>query len=489
MRKETRRMTATPDSRVRMLHQKTPSLPNGFHVQNGRLYHQGIDLMAFIQRPVNNHGQIETPTMPLYIRRLPALRDNYNALGQWFDVAKEQTGFPADLTIAYASKANPSEPVARTLLQMGAANECSSSFDVDVIRHAAAAGWLDKERTIFANGFKIPAYVDNLLRLRSEGCGHLVPIFDDLDELETFAESGLVFEVGLRSRTASRELSRFGMTTQDMETAAWRVKDADTLTLTTFHAMQTISMKRGQQYQDALADSLHTYATLFRIAPTLHRFNLGGGLPGRNSGMDFQAWMTSTLKTVLTVCEQENVPVPDLVVESGRYLVQDHACKLFSVAKTKTADDGVPFYMIDGSIMSNFPDAWALGDQFTVLPINHWDSDFGRARLAGLTCDRDDICPTHRMEDVPLVLPLDAQGLLVGFFDCGAYQETLGGRHGTKHCLLPEGSELILDVDEDGGLFYSYIPGQTMVDVLGNLGYTPEQYALEQVALPQVATG
>src|SRR5258708_1177243 len=257
MRKETRRMTATPDSRVRMLHQKTPSLPNGFHVQNGRLYHQGIDLMAFIQRPVNNHGQIETPTMPLYIRRLPALRDNYNALGHWFEVAKEETGFPGELTIAYASKANPSEPVARTLLQMGAAHEGSSIFDVDVIRHAAAAGWLDRERTIFANGFKIPAYVDNLLRLRSEGFSQLLPIFDDLDELETFAQSGLVFEVGLRSRTASRELNRFGMTTQDMETAAWRVEDADTPALTTFPATPTISMTRPHPDQDPPTESQH----------------------------------------------------------------------------------------------------------------------------------------------------------------------------------------------------------------------------------------
>src|SRR5258708_8837330 len=138
-------MTATPDSRVRLLHKKTPTLPNGFSVQNDRLYHQGIDLMAFVQRPVNNHGHIETPTMPLYIRRLPALRDNYNALGQWFDVAKEQTGFPGELTIAYASKANPSEPVARTLLPMGAAHECSSSFYLDAILTAAAPGCFTNE--------------------------------------------------------------------------------------------------------------------------------------------------------------------------------------------------------------------------------------------------------------------------------------------------------------------------------------------------------
>jgi arginine decarboxylase-like protein len=91
------------------------------------------------------------------------------------------------------------------------------------------------------------------------------------------------------------------------------------------------------------------------------------------------------------------------------------------------------------------------------------------------------------MEDVPLSLPVDSEGLIVGFFDCGAYQETLGGRHGTKHCLLPEGSELILDEDEDGGLFYSYLPGQTSMEVLGNLGYKPEQVEVYQFELPQVA--
>src|SRR5260221_701654 len=218
-----------------------------------------------------------------------------------------------------------------------------------------------------------------------------------------------------------------------------------------------------------------------------YSFNLGGGLPGRNSGMDFHGWMTRTLETVIAVCDEENIPIPDLILECGRYLVQDHACKLFNIVKAKMADDDVPFYMVNGSIMSNFPDAWALGDEFTVLPVNHWDSDFGPARLAGLTCDRDDIYPTNRMEDVPLSLPTESDGLIVGFFDCGAYQETLSGRHGTKHCLLPEGSELILDVDADGELLYSYAAGQTVDDVLGNLGYVTAQAealpGLQQIAL------
>src|SRR5579859_792364 len=476
-------MAETPESYFSTPHQQVSQLPHGFQVQNGRLVHQGIDLMSLVQHPVNSQGRIEMPTTPLYIRRLPALRSNYLALEGWFSAAKAETGYPGELTIAYASKANPSEPVARTLLQMGAAQECSSSFDVDLIRHATAAGWLDRDRPIFANGFKIPSYMNNLLRLRSEGFQHIVPILDDFDEITPLAESGMTFDVGLRQRTPSKRVNRFGMTASDLQVAAWRVQETNNLTLTTFHAMQTTSMKRGETYQEALAASLRLYARLVRIAPSLHCFNVGGGLPGRNSGMDFQAWMNDTLQTILSVCSQEDIPVPDLIVESGRYLVEDHACKLFSIVKRKHDPHSEPFYLIDGSIMSSFPDAWALNEEFSVLPLNHWDSPFVPARLAGLTCDRDDIYPTHGMEDISLHLPETADNLLVGFFDCGAYQETLGGRRGTKHCLLPEAAEMILDEDENGDLFTEYLPGQSAYDVLDNLGYRSDQIALPYVGL------
>ncbi len=472
-------MAVTPEFTFSTPHQQVSQLPNGFQVQNDRLIHQGIDLISLVQRPVNSQGRIELPTTPLYIRRLPALRSNYQALQRWFSAAKAETGYPGELTIAYASKANPSEPVASTLLQMGAAQECSSSFDVDLIRHAAAAGWLDLNRPIFANGFKIPAYMNNLLRLRSEGFQHIVPILDDLDEIPPLADSEMTFDVGVRQRTPSKQVNRFGMTASDLQVAAWRIQETNNLTLTTFHAMQTISMKRGAAYQKALADSLRVYAQLVRITPTLYRFNVGGGLPGRNSGMDFQAWMTDTLRTMITICNEEGVPVPDLIVESGRYLVEDHACKLFSIVKRKYDPSCEPFYLIDGSIMSSFPDAWALNEQFCVLPLNNWESPFVAARLAGLTCDRDDVYPTHGMEGISLQLPDDIDNLLVGFFDCGAYQETLGGRRGTKHCLLPEAAELILDEDENGDLYtVEYLPAQNAFDVLDNLGYRSDQIAM-----------
>jgi arginine decarboxylase len=437
------------------------------------LFQDGLDLLALLETPVSVDGHLERPATPAYVRRLARPRDNFQSLHDWFAASKAAFAYPGELLVAYASKANPAEPVVRTLLRAGAAYECSSAFDVDILRHAHAQGWIDADRTILANGFKIPAYASRLIALRAAGFEHVLPIFDDLEEITPFAESGLTFEVGLRSRTDAEWTNRFGLSPEDMEEAAARIAASGTLTLTTFHAMQTVSASRGLQYHAALVHSVRRYAALRRIVPTLHRFDLGGGLPARNSGMDFQDWMDQTLAAILAVCEEEGVPAPDLIIESGRFLVQDHASKLFRVVKTRVGGDGVAYYMLDGSIMSSFPDAWALGDRFTVLPVNGWDRPLVPVRLAGLTCDHDDVYPTRQMDDTPLMLPDMEPGeeLIIGFFDCGAYQETLGGRQGAKHCLLPEGPDLILDEDGDGARNLDYAPGQTAAGVLSSLGY------------------
>lgn len=444
-----------------------PALSPDYAIAEGRLFYKGLDVAALAEQPGADGA-------PVYVRHLPSLRHNAWQLAEWFRIAKERTGYPGGLTLAFASKANPSEPVVRTLLQSGTAYECSSSFDVDILRHAAAQGWVDADRALFINGFKVPAYRANVFRLRSEGFTRITPIFDDLDEIGPFIDSGLTFDVGVRSRTDSngQEVNRFGMDDDTLAEAADRILHSENLRLTTFHAMQTVSAARGLQYMTMVTHSLRSYARLRRITPTLHQFDIGGGTPARTAAMDHLDWMTQLLTTMMAVCAEEDVPVPDLIVESGRYLVQDHAFRVFRAIRGRRAADGVDFYILNGSIMSTFPDAWALGDRFTVLPVNHWDQPFQPARLAGITCDHDDVYPTHQMADTPLSLPVDPDGLLVGFFDCGAYQETIGGRGGAKHCMLPEGPEIIIDEAADGSPLITIHAGQTCRNVLTHLGYS-----------------
>jgi diaminopimelate decarboxylase len=260
-----------------------PALPKGFAVEDDRLIYRGLDVQALLEQPLLVDGQVVTPSAPLYLRRLTALRDNYYQLYRWFNAAKTTLAYPGSLMVAFASKANPSQPVAQTLMQAGAAYECSSAFDVDIVRGAAANGWLETERPILANGFKIPRYAQKLFQLRRDGFTHILPVLDDAEEVETFINSGLQFEVGLRARTNSDGNNRFGFGEAEIQAVAAQLMASGNLTLTTYHAMQTVSAGRGIHYQRALVDSLRRYAALKRAVPSLHRYNFGGGLPARYS--------------------------------------------------------------------------------------------------------------------------------------------------------------------------------------------------------------
>ena len=105
-----------------------------------------------------------------------------------------------------------------------------------------------------------------------------------------------------------------------------------------------------------------------------------------------------------------------------------------------------------------------------MLPLNHLDKPFRRVQLGGITCDSDDVYPPKSSRS-PLYLPVETRELYIGFFSIGAYQEMLGGVRGSKHCVLPEAYELIVDRNHRGDYCFQIIPGQTSSDVLRNLGY------------------
>ena len=121
--------------------------------------------------------------------------------------------------------------------------------------------------------------------------------------------------------------------------------------------------------------------------------------------------------------------------------------------------------------MSSFPDSWALGELFTVLPLNQLDRPFHQVQLGGVTCDSDDVYPRNPAEN-PLFLPIPSdEEQFIGFFSVGAYQEMLGGAGGSKHCVIPEADELIIDLDENGNLVFELLQGQNSAEVISNLGY------------------
>jgi len=403
---------------------------------------------------------------------------------RWFAEAAAAIGYPAPFHYAYASKANSAEEVTRTALAAGAHYETSSAADVEIVRHCLKQGLMPPDRMAINNGFKVPGsdYSRKLIELRASGFENVVPVIEDVDELGPFIESGLHFKVGLRqkidrhardTRTIDSADIRFGMDTAGMREAARRIGEAPNLTLVMYHAMQGDITADPAGWLSGFRASMKLYAELVHEHPTLSMYNWGGGFPaavGDLQSFDYAGFIIKMLRIAKEVSEQEGIPAPTMIGEFGRYTTAEHGFHLFRILKAKDNGSKTPWYLIDGSIMSSFPDAWALGLEFQVLPLNHLDKPFQRVRLGGLTCDSDDVYPT-RPEHAPLFLPVETEDLYVGFFGIGCYQEMLGGVRGVKHCLLPEANELLISANADGGLDYTVLPGQTYDQILTLLGY------------------
>jgi arginine decarboxylase len=455
-------------------------------VRQGRLFMEDIDLTRLFDVNGRSLPWGQALGSPLEIVYLPLIRQRIEKMRQVFGEVIDEIGYAGRFYYTYASKANAAEEVVRTTLDAGAHHEMSSTVDVDIARLMIRRGLLTPERLVICNGFKSAGtlYAANIEQLRREH-RHVIPVIEDLSEISPLLNSDLSFEVGLRQKTYGHHTnieemdganSRFGLDLASMWKAADYIKAAPNLTLRLYHAMVGSQILDGDAFVTWLKPGIETYARLRQRHPDLTIFDFGGGMPvpmTLDFDFDYHAFVRLLLTTLQEACQRYDVPVPDVMGEFGRYTTSEHGAHLFRIVTVKENSSRLPWYIIDGSIMSSFPDSWALSEHFIVLPLNHLDKPFQQVQLGGITCDSDDVYPPKPSHS-PLYLPVESEDLYIGFFSIGAYQEMLGGVRGSKHCVLPEAYELLIDRGPDEQYQFEILPGQTPGDVLRNLGYHEE---------------
>ena len=475
--------------------EQTSAVPDGQQFNSflkaidGKLFLEDLDLTQVLDYGQEVQGLEQTLPTPLEIVYLPIIRRQIRQMNEVFAAAIAETGYDGRFFFAYASQANAAEAIIRTTQGAGAHHEMSSTVDVSIARIMIKRGLLPPERLIICNGFKTVGtdYARNIIRLR-EAHENVIPVLEDFAELAPLISSANSFDVGLRQKTYGPNLtteemeganSRFGLNLESIWKAAETIAAAPNLNLRLYHAMAGSQIMNKDAFVDYLRPGIEVFARLRQRFPSLNIFNFGGGMPAPltlDFRFDYHAFAVRLLGALQEICDRFDVPVPDVMGEFGRYTTAEHGAHLFRVITVKDNGSDLPWYIIDGSIMSSFPDSWCLGEHFICLPLNHLDRPFQRVQLGGITCDSDDVYPPKKSSS-PLYMPVDAQGLYVGFFGIGAYQEMLGGVKGSKHCVLPEAYELLVDREAGEPYQFQTIRGQTPADVLGNLGYQISELA------------
>jgi len=202
---------------------------------------------------------------------------------------------------------------------------------------------------LVCNGFKDQSFI-NLAFVGTQLGKNVVIVVEKLNELgyiiDRALETGVRPMLGLRVRLYTRgsgrweksggEQSKFGLTTTELLQAIKTLRDAGLLPqLRVLHFHIGSQITQIKRVKAGVKEAARVYAKIRKMGIDVDHLNVGGG-----AGVDYDGSKTSfessanytlqefandVIYTIKGVCEEENVPEPNVITESGRVLVAYHA--------------------------------------------------------------------------------------------------------------------------------------------------------------------
>lgn len=207
-----------------------------------------------------------------------------------------------------------------------------------------------------------------------------------------------------------------------------------------------------------------------KMDANINTLNIGGGCPyDKINEYDYNEFVEMLISTLQNLSKQFEVEEPNIIQENGRYTVSDSCFNIYKIAKVKKDDK--PWYIVNDSFMTSLPNTWALSEDFLILPINLVENKQIPVRLAGNTCDCDDVYYYQSKQEFMLPEIKDGQTLYIGIFGMGAYQEILSGIGGIHHCLNREENDLIIYKKKNKTIFYHVRKAQSLKYLFKRLLY------------------
>lgn len=444
-----------------------------FNYDSESLHFHGINLMNVVE-------QFGTP---LKVSYLPKISQNIQRAKKWFAEAIDKNDYKNGYRYCYCTKSSHFSFVLEEALKNDISVETSSAFDIDIVKKLFEKGKVSRDIEVICNGFKTDDYLEKISNLINDGFENVMPIIDNYRELDKLTESiDRTFDIGIR--IASEEepkfefyTSRLGIGYKDIiPYYSQKIAEHPNARLKMLHFFINTGIKDTAYYWNELFKCLRVYARLKKIAPEVDSLNIGGGLPIKTSlnfDYDYEYMINEIVSQIKKFCEEEGVEEPNIYTEFGSFTVGESGANLYKIISQKRQNDREKWDMIDSSFMTTLPDTWAISRHFIMLPLNRWEDSYERVFLGGLTCDSDDYYNSEQHTNA-IYLPVfsDTKPLYIGFFNTGAYQETISGFGGVHHCLIPQPKHILINRNKDGELEYEvFSEEQKPEDVLKLLGF------------------
>lgn len=256
----------------------------------------------------------------------------------------------------YPMKVNQQRAVVEEYLREGSRYDFGLEAGSKAELYAAMALEQSPDSLLVVNGFKDEEFIQLAFGSAKSG-KRVVIVIEKLSELDHILRIAETHEgnspiIGMRVKLYSKgsgrweksggEAAKFGLTTTELLEVINRLKEADRidmLKLLHFHiGSQLTDIKR---IKNAMKEAARVYAKVYQMKVPVELLDVGGGMAvdydGSKTAFDSSAnynaqeFANDVVYTIKQVCEDENVPHPTIIQESGRFLSAYHAILVTNV--------------------------------------------------------------------------------------------------------------------------------------------------------------
>jgi len=293
--------------------------------------------------------------LPVLLRFPQILTNQLKKVQRSFQDASREFSYAGGHFGVFPMKVNPRREVVEEFLREGSKYnfgvECGSKAEL----YAALSLDQTPESLLVCNGFKDEAFI-NLALLGVQIGKRVIIVVEKLNELKMIIrrsqETGVRPGIGIRAKLYSKgsgkwassggESAKFGLTPSEMLECIRLLREfqmTDLLKLLHFHiGSQITDIKRVKA---AMKEAARVYAKIRQMRIDVEFLDIGGGM-----GVDYdgskttfessvnyttQEFANDVVYTIKSVCDDENVPEPNLVTESGRVMAAYHAVFVTSI--------------------------------------------------------------------------------------------------------------------------------------------------------------
>ena len=368
-----------------------------------------VDLSALV-----DELQQQQVGLPVLVRFDGILRQRVAQLCDVFEIACKNHNYAGQFSAIYPIKVNQQrrvieEIMADTDLPVGL--EAGSKPELMAVLALAR----QEQGIIVCNGYKDSEYIR--LALIGRQLGHRVYIVvEKLSEIAVLiAEAedlGIRPQLGLRIRMASiaagkwqnsgGEKSKFGLSAAQVLEAIEQLKQAEMLDcLEMLHLHMGSQIANIRDIQRTMRECARFYSALHELGANIKVVDVGGGLGVDYEGTrsrsfcsmnyQLQEYANTIVHSLNEICQQNELPYPDIFTESGRAITAHHAVLITNVIDVESITDGKEVRQVSDGEPALLNDMFKAMQSIetsnaveTFHEISHWQSEAQQMYVHGL---------------------------------------------------------------------------------------------------------